>query len=96
MSTKHNTSSSPDTHELSFEKAFQRLEEILEKLNSSTLSLEDALKFYEEADALIIQCNKKLTTAEKKVEMLMKNRSGELQMQNNGAEQKPVTQDLQL
>lgn len=78
--------------DLSFEKSFERLEHILEILNSSHPSLEDALKLYEEADSLIIQCHKKLSGAEKKIEVLMKNRNGELQL---NAEQKPLTQEMQ-
>ncbi|MBS0655456.1 MAG: exodeoxyribonuclease VII small subunit [Verrucomicrobia bacterium] len=79
-------------HELSFEKAFERLEHILEVLNSSHPDLEEALKLYEEADALILQCHKKLSGAEKKIELLMKNRNGQLQP---GPDQKPLTQDMQ-
>ena len=45
---------------LSFEKAFEKLEHILETLNSSQPSLEEAIKMYEEADRLIIQCHQKL------------------------------------
>ena len=88
--------------ELSFEKAFERLEKILETLNSTHPSLEESLKLYEEADHLIIQCHKKLVHAEKKVEMLMKGRSGELQMTESNGEApkpmapKPMTQDLPL
>jgi exodeoxyribonuclease VII small subunit len=78
--------------DLSFEKSFERLEHILEILNSSHPSLEEALKLYEEADGLIIQCHKKLSSAEKKIEVLIKNRNGELQL---NAEQKPLTQEMQ-
>jgi exodeoxyribonuclease VII small subunit len=77
--------------EFSFEKAFSRLEAILETLNSQHPSLEDSLKLYEEADQLIVVCGKKLQAAERKIEMLMKNRSGELQL---GVDQKPLIQDL--
>lgn len=79
------------TPEISFEKAFERLEQILEALNSSHPSLEESLKLYEEADQLIILCHKKLSDAEKKVEVLMKNRAGELQL---GQDNKPVTQQF--
>lgn len=68
----------------SFEKAYARLEEILEKMNSETVSLEDALKFYEEADQLILSCNQKLLDAEQKIETLVKNRSGELLLDESG------------
>lgn len=77
--------------ELSFEEAFARLEQILEKMNSGALSLDESLKFYEEADKLIIACNKRLNDAERKIEVLIKNRNGELML---GADQRPLTQDF--
>lgn len=77
--------------EVNFEKAFSRLEEILEKLNSGTVSLDDSLKLYEEADKLITTCGSKLTDAERKVEKLIKQRSGELQV---GADQQPLTENF--
>lgn len=76
---------------ISFEDAFTRLEKILEQINSGAVSLEDSLALYEEADALIISCNKKLTEAEKKVEILIKNRQGELTMNSDN---KPATQEF--
>ncbi len=60
---------------LSFDKAYQRLEEILEIFNSEQLPLEQALKVYEEADRLIGLCSEKLSSAEQKVQMLIKNRA---------------------
>lgn len=72
-----------------FEEAYTRLEEILEKMNSGKISLDDSLKLYEEADKLIGSCNKRLTEAEKKIEMLLKSRSGELVLDEDGT---PVTQ----
>lgn len=77
--------------ELSFEKAFERLEHILEGLNTGQTSLEESLALYEEADSLIISCHKKLSDAEKKIEVLMKNRAGELAL---GADNKPQTQSM--
>lgn len=77
--------------ESTFEKSFERLEQILENLNSGHPSLEEALKLYEEADHLIINCHKKLSDAEKKIELLMKNRQGELQV---GPDNKPLTQEM--
>ena len=57
---------------MNFEQAYARLEEILEKMNSGKVSLDDSLKLYEEADQLIVSCNKKLTEAEQKIEVLLK------------------------
>ena len=45
---------------MKFEEAYRRLEEILEKMNSGKASLDDSLKLYEEADKLIVTCQKKL------------------------------------
>jgi exodeoxyribonuclease VII small subunit len=70
---------------ISFEAAYQRLEEILEKLNSATVSLDDSLKLYEEADKLIALCNKKLIHAERKIETLVKNREGRIATDETGA-----------
>lgn len=77
--------------EMTFEKAFARLEEILEKMNTGALSLEESLKLYEEADGLIHLCQKQLTEAERRIEILVKNRQGELMV---GKEGKPKTQDF--
>ena len=75
--------------ELSFETAFARLEAILEKMNSASVSLDESLKLYEEADKLIHLCSNRLNAAEKKIETLIKNRKGELVL---GADQKPMTE----
>ena len=74
---------------LSFETAYARLEEILEKMNSGKVSLEDSLKLYEEADRLINWCSRRLTEAEKKIEILVKNREGDLMVDEQG---QPVSQ----
>lgn len=76
--------------DITFEAAFARLEEILEKMNSNTVSLDTSLALYEEADKLITLCSKRLNDAERKVEILIKNRHGDVQM---GVDQKPQTQD---
>jgi exodeoxyribonuclease VII small subunit len=72
---------------LSFESAYARLEEILEKMHSGKVALEDSLKLYEEADRLIGWCNKKLFDAERKIEILVKNREAELQLDAQGQPQ---------
>ncbi len=69
-----------------FEKAFHRLEEILEKLNSGETPLDESLKLYEEADGLIGSCGKKLNDAEKRIEVLIKTRNGDLSL---GSDQRP-------
>ena len=66
--------------EIHFEASFTRLEEILEKMNSGTVSLDESLTLYEEADVLISKCTKRLNEAEKRIETLIKKRNGDLEM----------------
>jgi len=81
--TKKKTES--DKEEQTFEKAFTRLEEILDAMNSEEVSLDESLKLYEEADKLINSCGKRLSEAEKKIQILMKNRNGELATTPDGS-----------
>ncbi len=60
---------------LPFEQAFERLEQILEKMNSGKTALEESLKLFEEAEGLIRSCNARLTTSEQRIEALVKQRS---------------------
>ena len=65
------------TEKQTFEEAYDRLEQILEKMNAEQVSLDDALSLYEEADQLIGSCQKRLNEAEQKIEMLLKSREGQ-------------------
>lgn len=70
-----------------FEEAYERLEEILEKMNSEQVSLDDSLALYEEADTLIAACQKRLNGAEQKIEILLKNREGNLVLNEDASPQ---------
>ena len=72
--------------EIKFEDALKRLEEIVDALEKGDIPLEKSLKIFEEGVRLSRLCNKMLDKAEKKVEILMRNDSGEL-------ESKPFEQD---
>jgi exodeoxyribonuclease VII small subunit len=69
---------------MTFEQAYERLEQILEKMNSESVSLDDALSLYEEADQLIASCQKRLSDSEAKIEVLLKNREGALSLNQEG------------
>ena len=77
------------TPNLSYEKAFERLEQILEQMNSGKTALDDSIKLYEEAEKLLSQCTKALNSAEKKIEQLIKGRNGEIAVD---AEKQPRTE----
>ena len=55
---------------MSFEKKLSRLEEIVNKMESGELSLDDSLKLFEEGVKLSRECNKELNEAEQKVKLL--------------------------
>lgn len=61
-----------------YEEAFSELEKILHKLNEGKASLEDSLTLFTKANHLITFCNKKLFSAEKQIEELIKNRDGSI------------------
>ncbi|MEJ2041368.1 MAG: exodeoxyribonuclease VII small subunit [Desulfosarcinaceae bacterium] len=61
---------------LSFEKAMENLEKIVQELESGELVLEDALKKFEEGIKLSRQCASKLEESEKKIALLMEKADG--------------------
>ena len=67
--------------EKKFEEAMQRLEDIVESLEESDLSLNDSLKIFEEGVKLIGFCSKKLEEVEQKVTMLVKENEGKYSQQ---------------
>jgi exodeoxyribonuclease VII small subunit len=67
------------TAEMKFEDALKKVEKIVADLESGDLSLDDSLKKYEEGVKLAQFCSKKLESARKKVEMLVKSGSGKLE-----------------
>ena len=53
-----------------FEEAMKRLEEITEIMQQSNVSLEQALKYYEEGITLMSFCQKKLAQVQQKINIL--------------------------
>jgi len=67
--------------ELGFEKAIEQLEKVVEFLEGDEVALDEALKKYEEGIRLSRFLNQKLVQAEKKIEVLTRTLSGELQVE---------------
>lgn len=61
-----------------FEDALKKLEGIVKKLEEGDLPLEESLKYFEEGVKLSRLCAHKLDEAEKKVEILIKEKDGKL------------------
>ena len=74
----------PQASELNFEKAMDRLEAIVEQMESGKLPLEDLIVRYEEGMNLVKVCQDRLTKAEQKIEIIARNNAG-----------KPVVEDFE-
>jgi exodeoxyribonuclease VII small subunit len=64
--------------EKKFEDALSRLEQIVKELESGDLPLELSLKLFEEGIKLSRICNKRLEDAERRVEVLIKDKAGNM------------------
>ena len=75
-----------------FEECLQRLEKIVDELETGNVSLEQALKLFEEGTQLSSSCRKELEEAEGRVEILLK-QNGKLQAEpyEPGAERASIT-----
>lgn len=62
---------------INLEKTLADLELLVEELESGALSLDDAMKKFEEGVKLTRMCQKTLKEAEQKVELLLQNSDGE-------------------
>jgi exodeoxyribonuclease VII small subunit len=60
----------PDIKTLSFEKALALLEEIVAKLESGKVDLEESIKIYERGESLRKHCETKLAEAEARIEKI--------------------------
>ena len=64
--------------EKKFEASLSRLEEIVTELEGGELPLEQSLKLFEEGIKLARICNARLEEAERKVEILLKDKAGKM------------------
>ena len=78
MSTK----AKPAGSELNFETAMDRLEKIVEQMESGKLPLEDLIVRYEEGMNLVKVCQERLTKAEQKIEIIARNNAGKPVVKN--------------
>ena len=68
--------SKPREAELNFEGAMDRLEKIVEHMESGKLPLEDLVVRYEEGMNLVKVCQERLAKAEQKIEIIARNSAG--------------------
>jgi exodeoxyribonuclease VII small subunit len=61
-----------------FEKSLTRLEEVVKRLESADLSLDEAMRLFEEGVKRSRECQKQLEEAEGRVEILLKKADGKM------------------
>jgi exodeoxyribonuclease VII small subunit len=62
--------------EANFEHAMQRLEQLVEQMESGDLALEDLIVRYEEGMKLVKVCQERLASAEERIEIITRNGAG--------------------
>jgi exodeoxyribonuclease VII small subunit len=65
-----------------FEQSLNDLERIVRQLEEGDLPLEDSLKLFEEGIKLSRECRERLTNAERRIQVLMKDANGNLGLQS--------------
>jgi exodeoxyribonuclease VII small subunit len=65
---------------MKFEDALKTLEDIVEKLESGSLELEESIRLFEQGVKLSLYCQQQLQQAEGKIQRLVKNLNGELEL----------------
>ena len=86
-------SSKPKPREtaLNFEGAMDRLEKIVEQMESGKLPLEDLIVRYEEGMNLVKICQERLANAEQKIEIIARNSDGKAVVKEFEPTQEPAT-----
>src|ERR1700682_1947761 len=77
-------SSAPKNTQLNFEGAMDRLEEIVEQMESGKMMLEELIVRYEEGMKLVKVCQERLASAEQRIEIITRNNAG-----------KPIVKDFE-
>lgn len=62
--------------ELNFERAMDRLEAIVDEMESGKMMLEELIVRYEEGMKLVGICQERLASAEKRIEIITRNHAG--------------------
>jgi len=81
----------PREAEINFEGALDRLEKIVEQMESGKMPLEDLIVRYEEGMKLVKVCQERLANAEQKIEIIARNSAGKPVVKEFEPAQEPET-----
>ena len=76
--------------EISFETAMERLEKIVEEMESGKMLLEDLLIRYEEGMKLVKVCQDRLAHAEQKIQIITRDHVGKTSVKDFAATEPPL------
>jgi exodeoxyribonuclease VII small subunit len=65
-----------------FETSLNELERIVKQLEDGDMPLEESLKLFEEGVRLSRECRERLTSAERRIEVLMKEANGSISLES--------------
>ena len=63
---------------MSFEESLNRLDKIVQEMESGDMKLDAMISAFEEGQCLVKSCSKKLNEVEKKIEKVVKGADGEI------------------
>ena len=66
----------PEPSDLNFEAAMNRLEAIVDEMESGKMQLEELIVRYEEGMKLVKTCQERLASAEQRIEIITRNHAG--------------------
>ena len=76
--------------EISFESAMERLEQIVEEMESGKMLLEDLLVRYEEGMKLVKVCQERLAHAEQKIQIITRDHAGKTTVKDFASSEPPI------
>ena len=84
MTTNDSNKQGPNTEDLSFEQAVARLNETVRALETGGLSLEDAIRMYEDGMRLARVCSEMLASAELRITRVRTAYGEQMRMPSDG------------
>jgi len=94
LNSRFAMASSAKKSETSFETAMERLEKIVEEMESGKMLLEDLLVRYEEGMKLVKVCQDRLAHAEQKIQIITRDHAGKTSVKDFAAVEPPIAASI--
>ncbi|MDP4624245.1 MAG: exodeoxyribonuclease VII small subunit [Akkermansiaceae bacterium] len=94
MPSKKKTAPDAETEILPFEVAMAQLEDVVDAMEAEELPLEDLVSYYEKGSSLLKHCEKSLSSAKKRIELITLANKEEIPSENSSDEPSGSTNEL--